>query len=210
MKERLIMSVKNIGKGRWKIVATQRRAPRKRECIFEGTKLEAQQKELEMKVAMKAEADKVEAEATSSLKFKTLGECLRYYNDEKRSWGDEVYARLLENFDQVLLDESKEKLKSFVKWMKVSNSQLNKPFSNATINRHIAMLKGAVGCAYDDQKITQYYLYRYSTLPENNKKYRILSNEERLLLYSELADYIKPLFYFASRVPCRIGELVNL
>lgn len=83
-------------------------------------------------------------------------------------------------------------------------------YSNGSINRHIAMAKAADAQALIDGKIKKQYLQQYPTLKENNIHYRILSDDERERLWKKLPEWIKPLWYFSNRVPCRISEIINL
>ncbi len=209
------MSVKNIGRNKWFIVV--RLANKKREHTFEGSKLEAQARELELKneIRTSIEASKV----NSSLKpraYSTFGECLGAY-EERSKWSPAVFMRLNEELGHCRLIDNEtgegiwERLDDFVDNLRNSDSSTGDPFSPAYINRHIAQAKAAVKQAYRPlKKIPSNYLEGFPTEKENNIKYRILSNSERTQLYNELPDYLKPLFYYACRVPARVSELVNL
>ncbi len=194
-------------RGKFKVVARVWPDLKKEATVF-GTMDDAKAKELELKKELLAK--KAGIDAAKSSKFRTIGDCLRYYDQEQRTWGDEIFFKLLENFDHVLLEEAWDRLAAYSKYMQNSTNKIGTTYKPATINRHIAMLKGAVSAAYKARKITINYLSGFSTLPELNKKYRTLSCSEIRKLYYELAEHIRPLFFFALTVPCRIGELVNL
>lgn len=194
-------------KGKFKVIARVWPDLKKEATVY-GTMDDAIAKRLELKKELLAK--KVGIEAAKSSKFRTIGDCLRYYDQEQRTWGDEIFFKLLENFDHVVLEEAWDKLAVYSKYMQNSTNKIGTTYKPATINRHIAMLKGAVSAAYKARKITINYLSGFSTLPELNKKYRTLNCSEIRKLYYELAEHIRPLFFFALTVPCRLGELVNL
>jgi len=200
------MSIKKIETGRYKVVVRVWPNLKKEATVF-GTLDDAKAKELELKHLLYE--DRTATENSRSLKFKTFGECLELYN-QSRTWGDDKYNRLKQDLAHIQLPELWDALKSFVKHLQKQKTRNGKDFTPATINRHISIAKAAVNLAYKERKLESNILSGFPTIREDNKRYRILSNQEREALFNELVDYLKPMFYFASRVPCRAGELVNL
>lgn len=203
------MSINKIERGRYKVVATV--WPNlKKEATVNGSLDDAKAKELELKKELKAK--KASQESERSLKYKKFGECLDLY-DEDRTWGDSTFNHLKENLSHVHLPVIWEGLKDFADNM-LNNSFYgeddDKEYTPPTVNRCISMAKTAVSKAFTSRKIEINYLSRFPTLKENNIKYRTLNTDEKKKLFSELAEHLKPLFYFAIRIPCRAGELVNL
>jgi integrase len=147
----------------------------------------------------------------------TCGDVLRTYDREKRSWGDAYYNRLLKHMDNVPLYGAWGALISFVELMRKQVHAQGKSFSPATINRHITIAKAAMNYCYEkrcgsnwQRLIPENYLSGFKVLKENNINYRTLSIEDRAKFWDALPYYLKPLYYFACRIPARVNELVNL
>ena len=92
----------------------------------------------------------------------------------------------------------------------------------STVNRHIAIAKSAIEIAYKyrvgtgavrKRLIPENYLEEFPLYKENNIKFRILTDEERLILWNRLGKTYLPLqklYYHALTVPIRMSELVNI
>jgi integrase len=139
----------------------------------------------------------------------TFGEVLELY-DKNRTWGDGVYKRLKKELVNAPISAIYAQMAKFVDKLKRSKSSIDKAFSPATINRHVAMAKAAVAYAYKRRKIEENFMTCFPMQTEDNRRYRILDEDERKKLFKELPEYLRPIFYFACRVPARVGELVNL
>ena len=94
-----------------------------------------------------------------------------------------------------------------------------KELSPATVNRHIAIAKCAVNTAHkrwigegsQRRRMLEFnYLEEFPMLEENSIRFRILTGEERDLLWSRLDPELQRLYYHALCVPIRMSELVNI
>lgn len=207
---RLIMSVTKIGKEKFKIVV--RLQDKKKQITISGSKFDAQLKELELRRELQQELKLRDNKCSlkSPDKFIYFSECMAVYK-ERGQWKPTVYNRLTKRMGKVELTNIWDELEAFVNYLKGAKTRKGKPFSSAYINRHIAQAKAAVKLAYRPlRKIDINYLEGFPLEKENNIKYRILSNDERIRLFNALPEFLRPLFYFACRVPCRISEMVNL
>ena len=129
-------------------------------------------------------------------------EAIDYYvNHFYTGWGDSIIKNLRENIGHVDPSLIWRELQLYISSLK---------YSPATLNRHIAIAKTAVKKSYLAGYLEKDYLNKFPTYKENNIKYRTLDSNEIENLNNELPQYLRPLFYFAIRVPCRISELVNL
>ncbi len=215
------MSVTNIGKGKWKIICTQKRKPRKRELTLKGvTKLEAQEAEIQLKKDMKAEAAILQdGSLTSSKKiYETFDEALDAYVDKGKVWKVAYVERLREHLGHSRLIGNIHEIGIWDDLLIFKDFMLNdatKPdgstYSPATVNNHINIAKAIITHAFTDlHRIGANFLAGFPTIPVQNNRKKILSNDERERLFSNLPDYLKPLVYMSMRVPTRISELINL
>lgn len=227
------MSIKNIGNKKWKIAVTKRipqlaSGQKKVTATVIGSKLDAQNKENELKNKLKTFAEALKEQNKRSLKYQskerltTFGEAYELWYEAGKCWkkgyGTRLYehlfnSKLTGNIDEVGIWDD---LRRFVQYMEEeatysSGAKTGLPYSPATINRHISMAQSVINYASCELKrIDRHFLARFPKLPEDNIYKRVLSNSERERLFCHLPDYLKPFTYMAMRVPARISELVNL
>jgi integrase len=77
------------------------------------------------------------------------------------------------------------------------------PKKNATINLELVLLRRAFNIA--DAKFP-----RVSKLAETNVRKGFLMPEDYVLLMTKLPEHARPVFQFAYRTGCRLGEILNL
>ncbi|MBN1603100.1 MAG: tyrosine-type recombinase/integrase [Chitinispirillaceae bacterium] len=212
------MRIKRLGDGQWHIdihvypkYRIYRTFPGKsRKATLQEAKEQAQKWEKELL----AKRDK--EQAPKNLNFTRFDQVLEHWkgspdrNGNKRKTKDYIYERLMSDLGYLPLDEVREGLKRLQFMLKDEVTRKKTKYTNSTINRFIADAKRADSQAFIDGKIKKQYLLRYQLLNEDNIRYRIINDQERKKLYEILPEWLKPLWYFSSRVPCRISELVNL
>ena len=143
----------------------------------------------------------------------TVCDCLLAYKNARGTQGSDsrFEALYLEFSYGTLASKSRSFLTTLAQgWKRKDNSP-------ATINRKISLVKSAIKFCYESREGKDYermidhnYLEDFPLLPENNINYCILNPEEKDAVYSELAPYLKPLFYQACYYPCRKEELLSL
>jgi integrase len=213
-----MMRIKRLGDGRWHIdvhvypkYRIYRTFPQKgMKATLQEAKEQAQKWERELLAKRDKEL------APNNLKFSRFDQVLEHWksspdrNGNKRKTKDYIYDRLLSDLGHLPLDEVREGLKRLQFMLKDEITRKKTKYTNSTINRFIADAKRAESQAFIDGKTKKQYLLRYPLLIVDNIRYRTIDDEERKRLYKELPEWLNPLWYFSSRVPCRIGELVNL
>lgn len=154
-----------------------------------------------------------------SLTINTLGDALKFWREspnkktglKKKLTNQETrYNRLIDEVGHAPIEES-------YKYLHYFREKYEGEFSNGYLNRHFSIAKAAVNHAYNFRQgidfkrtIPENYLSGFSLLREDNIRYRILSPDERDRLWDNLPDYLKPIYYFACRIPMRLFELGNL
>lgn len=208
---------------RWRLDVNVKKKGRKRDFGFEGTEDDARLRVAEIRKAIVAKAEKEKRDAERGLV--TVGDVLKVWAEspnnkgEKRDVKGAYYNRLVAYMGSKPLEDVAAITEEFVKTMKSVKSKsdcdafrLRRPPKAATINRHIAIVKASYFFAAHPLRrlIDRNYMAGYNTLPENNIRYRILSDEERVRWYAALPEDMKPLWYFMSRAPSRLSEIINL
>lgn len=155
-----------------------------------------------------------------SLKVQTFGEALELYRDAPKKNGERrrlVGAQgrfdwLMDNYGSVPIHGIHNAL-----WRLRTEAEAGKlSWSPGTVNRYITMAKGAVTAAYKardaygERRLDVNVLEGFPTLMEDSVRYRILSAEERRRFWAHCPVMYRPLWYYASRTPARVSELINL
>ena len=206
------MGVKCLPDGRWRVVV--RLKNKKLQETISGTEYDAQQKEIDFKREIRN--SDTTGSGSGSVKLKTCGDVLRYY-DKTRTWGNDVFNRLLSHFDYSSINYAWVKMQDLVKKMQNGKSDVTgKPFSAGTINRHINMAKGAFSAAHNTRVgagkrlLQDNCLSGFPTLEENNKSFLVLNSDQRSEFWNALDPRLKQFYYFACRVPLRESEAFNI
>jgi len=158
------------------------------------------------------------AGTAGSLTVRTIGEALRLYRHTPNKRGQQRrvnnekarYNRLMEELGRAPIHEAYGALSGFI-------HHHRHDFAPATLNRHVTILKAAVSAAYNHRSgigfsraIPQNYLAGFPMQHEDSVHLRVLSPEERDKLWEVLPSSLRPLYYFACRIPVRLFEAVNL
>ncbi len=176
-------------------------------------------------------AAEMKSKSTGSLTISTVGEALEMYKTLPQKSGksrsltgvDSYFNRLKSELGHLPIHDAYRGLSIFVdreQKRKAISPETNKKqvvMAPATINRHVAMLKAAVRACHEFRTgidycrlIPENYLSGFPLLPENNKRFRTLSRDERNDFWKVLPAMLRPLYYFACRIPARMSELVNI
>lgn len=158
--------------------------------------------------------------AGGSLTARTFGDALTIYRDRPKRSGERRkmigsqsrFDWLMDNFGKVPIREINGAL-----WRFRTKAEAGKlEWSTATVNRILAMAKAATSAAYNardsfgERMLDTNLLEGFPLLPEHNIRYRILDNEERRRFWKHCPPEYRPLWYYASRTPARVSELINL
>lgn len=207
------------------------------------TQLKAQQVEINLKNQFNAAPRKKTYEHT--LQVKTVGEALQVYARSKKMHGKNkgsnrdvtqgkqaaYFKKVQEHFQMVPVEDCVKAVNRFIRnlqqeklqvhgcrlddgdWEQKQTDQIR---SNATINRHLSILRAAIRCCsapsrnyLGEKLIKENYLADFVFLPEAKKMRHYLSPEERRDLLANLPEFARPITYFAMRIPCRVEELLT-
>jgi len=188
---------------------------------FEGTRDEAKEEVLRIKKFLRDSVKKSHEKRICQVR--TFGDALKLYkvspmkNGRMRVQESSYLARyeaLLKNLGKVPIYDIFGALKRYLENLSGTKTKGGGNYKTATLNRYAAMAKGAVTSSYKtptgpnhDRLIPQNYLDDFPLKPENNVRHRVLDKDERRTLYNAMPEWMQPIFYFACRVPARIGEL---
>jgi integrase len=132
---------------------------------------------------------------------------LSYAKVNKRSYGLDMTRtrRLLQAFGgkpiEVLTPQDVERFKADLK---------AEGWADATVNRHLALLKSTFNLALRNGKIERNPAKSVKLFQENNARVRYLSTEEEARLFKALPEALKPLVTVALHTGLRKGELLHL
>lgn len=184
---------------------------RKRET-FEGTLHEARNRLSELKKAVKEKP-----KDDGSLKFMAVKDVLNYYWDEhfKFSARGNNCKKYVESMktdfgDVPIQDFTIEQFESWLRKrenMKTRNDRLPRP---ETINLLICTAKSAFNFCVERKKIERNPLALIKKRAPKNIQRRVLGLAEVVALFQEMPAYLRPVFEFMFKVPCRRGEVVSL
>lgn len=123
--------------------------------------------------------------------------------------------------------KSIEKVKEYLRWLdghlrgmtldqinrnvveKITEAKLAEGVANATVNRHLATLRGVLRAAcYDWEWVDR--VPKVRLLPEPKRRVRWITHEEFKRLVVELPDHLKSIVRFAVATGLRAGNLVGL
>lgn len=226
--------IKSLGGGKYKIIVTVRGKFKKKEATFQtsyskpclSAKIQAEKEALRLKTALIQKNKDWLCEKTGwrSLKIGTFGDALKLWlntpqkNGKSRTLKKQEYRYnvLMDKLGHLPVNRIYGGMMEFRKSMavKVDKGEL----APGTVNRYITLAKSAVNCAYNHRvededfkrAIPENYLSQIPMLPEDNIEYLILTDQDRLRLWNYLPDILKPLYYFACRIPMRLSELLSL
>lgn len=117
---------------------------------------------------------------------------------------------LLNYFGEMKADMIKPSMvESFQYQMSQTKSARGRNYSNATINRAVAMLKRMYNLAIREDMVIKNPCWKVAMLPEKPRD-RVLSADEYERLFVELSPRIKPIVKVAFNTGMRCGEILNL
>ena len=168
----------------------------------------------EAEKVMQAELDlrRGNSAARSSLTFKDIVEHYNERTKPKFVYVKRILERMAEDLGDVPMDQLQDKLFCWIEMKRKSVSCQGKPYSPTTLNRFVMYASAACGLATKLGLIDKNPL-RFMPKNKEYPRDRVLTPEEstRLLgiLKSEYS-HLYPAILFASMVPIRMRELVNL
>lgn len=208
------MSIKNIGKSKWLVTVTQRipgKPNKTKKKVFHGSRAQAQDLEHEFRVELRAVAEDHKRSLKSrNIEFKTFGQCLEYFLETRSVKKMSCINRLQEHLTKSPLTLEIGVRSLWDDLLEFREYMLSEGFPPSTTNRHTVQAQAIVTHAFKNRKISYNFLRGFGQLRENNKTYRILTNNEKYRLFKELPEHLKPLVYTAMRIPTRISELLML
>lgn len=175
---------------------------RKRDGAFVGSVSDAQIRIREMKKGMEDAGNRGKTSGPH-----TISDVLSAWREAKQGVGVSMsrYKRLHREIGGQEVHRAPQALPSLIRALRASHAP-------STINRHIAMLKAAFSWASSPLNglIERNYMAGYPILPENNIRRRYLSDEERRKWWAALPCDMRPLWYYMSRVPSRLSEVISM
>ena len=208
------MSVSKVEPGVWRVRLNKKipgRSPLNINRIVKGTKLEAQDQEYQWKKELQLKAKKhLKSISMLNGQFTRFGQAVEYYEKTHMISKKSAFNRVKEHLYNSRLTAEVGEQSIWDDLVAFRERLLEEGLKPSTVNRQTSMAQGIITHAKKNRKIPINYLSEFGQLFENNIKYRILTNSERYELFKYLPDYLKPLVYFAMRVPVRIGELLKL
>ncbi len=209
------LNIRKMGVNEWRLDVRIRKAGQeiRRRETFHGTKTEAS----ERYVALKRELR--EGKATQAPQNLNLfRDVLSLYFQRRETLGgvdNARYKKLDTDLGDVPLIAFADRLEAYFRFLRTSPSTATgRPLTNASVNRHLAMIRTAFNLAVDlghldKNPITKARFPMLREVPRD----RVLSDEETLRLLNTIekhAPHILPLCRYALQVPCRRSELVNM
>ena len=180
---------------------------------FAGTKQEAEERYLELKKGLRADAGSFQDDAPT--KFKDL---LNIYRARRLALGavDETrFIPLMRDLGETNLEAFPDTFERYLKVLRAMPSKTTgKPLSTGTHNRYLTMVKTCFKLAMDLGRIAKNPITkaRFPMLREVPRD-KVLSPIEVQRLLNTLereAPHVAPIARFALQVPCRRSELVNM
>jgi integrase len=209
------LNIRKVGINEWRLDVRIRKAGQeiRRRETFRGTKTEASERYIALKRELR------EGKATQApQKLKVFRDVLGLYFQRREALGGIDIARFKKldtDLGDVPLNGFEERLDTYFKYLRKSPSPATgKPLSNASVNRHLAMIRTAFNLAVDLEYLERNPVTkaRFPMLREVPRD-RVLSEVEKLRLLNAIekhAPHILALCRYALQVPCRRSELVNM
>ena len=219
------MSVKRIGNGLFRVVVRIRVRGRimHRQATITGTRDSAKAKELSIKAELRA------GTGDCSLKLKTFGEVVQYYQDRMPAEAKYNFERLKHDLGHVKLSELADRFDLwFMGLKKEVSKQTGKKLANRTINDFLCWSKVVLNFAIKNRvmdgptnlvvcgggnrvSLSSNPLAHISKLPTVPRDESISAEEkERFLAICYEKSHIGPVAQYLLQVPCRRAEVIEM
>jgi integrase len=145
--------------------------------------------------------------------FEICDDFMVYSQGRKRSWTrDELTIRTLKGFfgDCLAKEVTPAAIEKYVLQRQQKKNRIGRPLAPATINKELAALKTIFNRAVRDGKADSNPMRHIKLLKENNKRERVLSDDEFKRLLEAAPKHLRPILITAIETGMRRGEIFSL